>query len=211
MDARTEAEFRQFVEARSLALLRTAYVLSGDQHHAEDLVQGALAKLATRWRKVDDPEACVRRVVYHDQVSWWRRRGRFREELVENAPDNSAGFAADHAGRVERRLDVRQALARLGPRQRAVLALRYFEDLPEAEVAPPSRPLRPPLSNRPPHRRSWSRRPRPLPRSPPSCRPAGPTVSTEPRPVEATATPTPATPTPATSTPAGPAAPGGLR
>ncbi|GAA5031063.1 SigE family RNA polymerase sigma factor [Actinopolymorpha pittospori] len=135
MDARTEAEFRQFVEARSLALLRTAYVLSGDQHHAEDLVQGALAKLAARWRKVDDPEAYVRRVVYHDQVSWWRRRGRIREELVEHAPDSEAGFATDHAGRVDRRLDVRQALARLGPRQRAVLALRYFEDLPEAEVA----------------------------------------------------------------------------
>lgn len=135
MDARTEAEFRQFVEARSLALLRTAYVLSGDRHHAEDLVQGALAKLAGRWRKVEDPEAYVRRVIYHDQVTWWRRRGRVREDLVEDAPVGAAGSSADHASGVDRRLDVRQALAHLGPRQRAVLALRYFEDLPEAQVA----------------------------------------------------------------------------
>ncbi|WP_020578608.1 SigE family RNA polymerase sigma factor [Actinopolymorpha alba] len=140
MDARSEAEFREFVEARSLALLRTAYLLCGDQHRAEDLVQGALAKLAPRWRKVEEPEAYVRRVLYHDQVSWWRRRSRSSEHLVERPPESPASTAAsqhptDHASAVDRRIDVRAALSKLGPRQRAVLALRYFEDLPEAEVA----------------------------------------------------------------------------
>ncbi len=132
MDARAETEFRNFVDARSLALLQAAYALTGDQHQAEDAVQTALAKLATRWHKVDDPEAYVRRTLYHDQVSRWRRRAKIREHSVELAPDRGISDPSVH---VDRRLDVREALAKLGPRQRAVLVLRFLEDLPERDVA----------------------------------------------------------------------------
>lgn len=132
MDRQAEREFTEFVEARSMALLRVAYVLTGDQHRAEDLVQVALTKLAARWRKVDEPESYVRRILYHDQVSWWRRRTRLREDPVADSPEYPVG---DHTGGVDRRLDLRAALLRLGPRQRAVLVLRFLEDQPEAEIA----------------------------------------------------------------------------
>jgi DNA-directed RNA polymerase specialized sigma24 family protein len=72
VDVEAERQYREFVAARSFALRRIAYALTGDLHRAEDLVQGALAKLAGRWRKVDDPEAYVRRIVYRDNISWWR-------------------------------------------------------------------------------------------------------------------------------------------
>ncbi len=132
MDAQSERDFSEFVAARSMTLLRVAHVLTGDQHRAEDLVQGALTKLAARWQRVDDPDAYVRRVIYNDQVSVWRRRARIREDPVAEAPDRPA---ADGFAGAERRIDLRSALSRLGPRQRAVLVLRFFEDLPEAEVA----------------------------------------------------------------------------
>ncbi|SDU82024.1 SigE family RNA polymerase sigma factor [Jiangella alkaliphila] len=132
MDSRAESEFREFVESRSLALRRTAYALTGDLHVAEDLVQGALVKLVRRWHKVDNPEAYVRRTIYHDHASRWRRRKIVREDTVADLPDRSVG---DGAGQVDDRLDLRQALLRLTARQRAVLVLRFYEDLPEREVA----------------------------------------------------------------------------
>jgi RNA polymerase sigma-70 factor (sigma-E family) len=141
MDARSEHEFREFVDARSLALLRTAYVLTGDQHLAEDLVQNALAKLAARWHKVDEPEAYVRRALYHDQVSRWRRMAKIREDPAAATPEARLAHAVhnpaarDPAEQVGPRLDVQQALRKLAPRQRAVLVLRFLEDLPEREVA----------------------------------------------------------------------------
>ncbi|MGH3658290.1 MAG: SigE family RNA polymerase sigma factor [Micromonosporaceae bacterium] len=142
MDARSEHEFREFVDARSMALLRTAYVLTGDQHLAEDLVQNALAKLAARWHKVNEPEPYVRRAIYHDQVSGWRRRAKIREDPAAATPEPAWHGSAVHnpaigdpAEHVGPRLDVRQALQKLAPRQRAVLVLRFLEDLPEREVA----------------------------------------------------------------------------
>lgn len=69
MDATAEREFRAFVAARSRALLRTAFLLTGQRETAEDLVQTALAKAANRWRRPDAPEAYVRKVIYHQQVS----------------------------------------------------------------------------------------------------------------------------------------------
>ncbi|SDU52689.1 SigE family RNA polymerase sigma factor [Jiangella alkaliphila] len=132
MDATAEREFTEFVAARSMALLRTAVVLTGDRHRAEDLVQGALAKLAGRWRKVDDPEAYTRRIIYHDHARWWRRRSARSEVLGPAVPERPE---ADRSADAVRRLDLRSALQQLGPRQRAVLVLRYLEDLPEAEVA----------------------------------------------------------------------------
>lgn len=132
MDARSEREFTEFVAARSRDLLRIAQLLTTDRHQAEDLVQSALTKLASRWHRVDDAEAYVRRIIYHEQVSWWRRRARFREDPSAEVSERAEADGSIH---VDRRLDLAAALRQLGPRQRAVLVLRYFEDLPEAEVA----------------------------------------------------------------------------
>ncbi|MDP9849128.1 SigE family RNA polymerase sigma factor [Streptosporangium lutulentum] len=131
MDAATERRFRDFVSARSPALMRLAYLLTGgDQHAAEDLLQTALARTLSRWSTVEEPEAYVRRVMYRQQVSWWRLGFRRNEAVVAALPERGAEDAD-----VELRMLVRQALARLTAKQRAVLVLRYFEDLPEAEVA----------------------------------------------------------------------------
>ncbi|MCA1656157.1 MAG: SigE family RNA polymerase sigma factor, partial [Actinobacteria bacterium] len=102
MNAEAEDEFRRFVHARSRALLGTAYALTGNQHSAEDLLQGALAKTAARWRSVHtSPEAYVRRVMYHDQVSRWRRR-QVTEDATSPLPEVSAG--ADLADEASLRL-----------------------------------------------------------------------------------------------------------
>ena len=75
MDAEVEREFTEFVVNRSHALLRAAYALTGDRHAAEDLVQQALAKAFLRWRRIEgDVEPYVRRIIYHDSASRWRRR-----------------------------------------------------------------------------------------------------------------------------------------
>jgi len=133
MDAAAEQQFREFVVTRSPALMRLAYLLAGgDQHAAEDLLQIALAKTAARWLRVDNPETYVRRILYHQQVDSWRLRRRRPEIQVAEPPD--AGHD-DDTHTVDLRLVLRSALARITPRQRAVLVLRFFEDLPEAEVA----------------------------------------------------------------------------
>ncbi|MFG3201623.1 SigE family RNA polymerase sigma factor [Streptomyces sp. NPDC048192] len=134
MDAEAQENFRQFVAGRSSALLRTAVLLTGgDRHAAEDLLQNALVKAAGRWQRIDEPEAYVRRVLYRQQISRWRLKWPRREVTVAEPPEDSA--AADASGAAELRLVLRAALARLTARQRTVLVLRYFEDLPEADVA----------------------------------------------------------------------------
>jgi RNA polymerase sigma-70 factor (sigma-E family) len=133
MDAAVEGDFREFVEARSPSLMRMAFLLTGgDQHAAEDLLQTALAKVAARWRSVDSPERYVRQVIYRQQVSWWRLKWHRHETNVAVPPDEAR---EDGTSAVDLKMTVRAALARLTPRQRAVLVLRFFEDLPEAEVA----------------------------------------------------------------------------
>jgi RNA polymerase sigma-70 factor (sigma-E family) len=126
--------FRAFVAARSVALSRTAFLLTGDSHAAEDLLQEALARVAGRWRRViagGDPEPYVRRVIYTVHVSRWRRqRGR---ELPGDVPDRSG--RADLAEQSAGRLTVRSALDELTPKQRAVIVLRYYDDLTERETA----------------------------------------------------------------------------
>ncbi|CCK30956.1 ECF subfamily RNA polymerase sigma factor [Streptomyces davaonensis JCM 4913] len=134
MDGQAQDRFREFVENRSAALLRTAVLLSGgDRHAAEDLLQNALIKAAGRWHRIDEPEAYVRQILYRQQISRWRLKWRRRELSVAEPPDT--GASADDSGAAELRLVIRGALARLTARQRTVLVLRYFEDLPEAEVA----------------------------------------------------------------------------
>ncbi|MER6007890.1 SigE family RNA polymerase sigma factor [Nonomuraea sp. NPDC052116] len=135
MDPGFEADFRKFVVDRSGALFRTAYLLTGDRHAAEDLVQSALVKTAAKWRSLRDPaaiEGYVRRAMYHEQVSWWRRRSRVAEVSTGRPPER---IDAGHADVADLRLVMRAALARLTPRQRTMLVLRYFEDLSETEIA----------------------------------------------------------------------------
>ncbi|WP_420032050.1 SigE family RNA polymerase sigma factor [Streptomyces sp. cg28] len=134
MDPQDHERFREFVDSRWGALLRVANLLTGgDQHEAEDLVQTALMKALDRWRHVEDPERYVRKVMYRHQVSRWRLRRPHREPTFA-APPESLGVA-DGTSAADLRIAVGQALARLTPRQRAVLVLRYFEDLSETEVA----------------------------------------------------------------------------
>ncbi|MEV0120005.1 SigE family RNA polymerase sigma factor [Streptomyces sp. NPDC050703] len=134
MDAEAQDSFRKFVESRSSALLKTAVLLSGgDRHAAEDLLQGALVRAAGRWQRIDEPEAYVRRILYRQQVSRWRLKWPRRELAVAEPPEGAR--ADDAASAAELRIVLRGALAKLTARQRTVLVLRYFEDLPEAEVA----------------------------------------------------------------------------
>jgi RNA polymerase sigma-70 factor (sigma-E family) len=128
-------EYEQFVRARTPALLRSAYLLTGDQQLAEDLVQEALARTHRAWRQLDatgNAEAYARKVMYHTQVSFWRRR-RVAEFLPGTMPDVPGG--SDPADHTAVRLAVQRALAALSPRQRAVIVLRYFEDRTEVETA----------------------------------------------------------------------------
>lgn len=135
MSTRPEDEMRDFVAARGQALLRTAYLLTGDRQLAEDLVQAALEKVFRRWgtiRVAAAAEAYVRRTMYREQVSVWRRR-RVPELLARSVPEPRR--AADAGDRVEDRLLLRAALHELPPGQRTVIVLRYFEDLTEQQVA----------------------------------------------------------------------------
>lgn len=128
-------DFESFFRGRTPALLRSAYLLTGDRHLAEDLVQDALARTFRAWRRLSDggnPEAYVRRVMYHLQVSVWRRR-RVAETLPGDLPERRDG--ADYAHVAVERMALRQALQSLTVRQRAVIILRYFEDRSEAEIA----------------------------------------------------------------------------
>lgn len=133
MDAQSTREFLDFVSARSPALLRTAYALTGDQHAAQDLLQSALARTAVRWRRIEEaPEAYVRRAMVNEQVSWWRRRRVLRIDPSAFLPERPSG---DPSHDVDLRLSLRAALLRLAPRQRAVLVLRYLEDLSVEDTA----------------------------------------------------------------------------
>ncbi|GAB3971098.1 SigE family RNA polymerase sigma factor [Plantactinospora veratri] len=130
-------EYAAFVRARSHALLRSAFLLTGDQHLAEDLVQEALARTHRAWtrlRETHNAEAYTRRTMYHLQVSWWRRR-RVAEELPGDLPESTDRSGQTEAESITRRITVERALRSLSPKQRAVVVLRYFDDHTEAEAA----------------------------------------------------------------------------
>ena len=134
MEQSLEAEFTTFVAARGQTLLRIAHALTGDARSAEDLVQTALAKAYAKWPRIHgDAEAYVRKIIYNDRASSWRRPGRHREISVAEPPDRPnvrrPGLEATD------RLAVRQALLALPARQRAVLVLRYLEDRTVEETA----------------------------------------------------------------------------
>jgi len=128
-----EAELREFVSARGAALSRAAYLLTGDHQAAEDLVQDTYVVLVRRWQKAGtlDPDAYVRRILYSRFVDTWRRR-RLRELPTASPRETATG---DETSAAADRLTLRGALDRLAPKQRAVLVLRFYEDLTEAQAA----------------------------------------------------------------------------
>ena len=128
-----EAGFHRWAQERQLALLRTAVLLTGDRHRAEDLVQEALTQVALRWRRLADghPEAYARQVIVRRNISWWRKHP--REVVVEVHDVQAASDAWEWS--VDRRVMLARALAGLTPRQRSLIVLRYYEDLTEHDAA----------------------------------------------------------------------------
>jgi RNA polymerase sigma-70 factor (sigma-E family) len=146
MRAQLDEEFRDFMHGRWPAMVRLAYALTGDQGHAEDVAQTAFARAYASWPKVrrtGNPDAYVRRIVINENLNRFRKH-RVAERLTGTLPDSVAGalsgsLAAAGAVDATRQYDDRSALMaalqRLGPRQRAVIVLRYWMDLTEAEIA----------------------------------------------------------------------------
>ena len=127
-----EAAFVEFVTTRTGALMRTAFLLTRDHQLAEDLVQTALFKAAMAWERIEgEPEPYVRRILYTENISWWRRRARGVPEATTAGRGEPAGPAED----LDLQMSLERALDLLTPKQRTVLVLRYYEDLTEAETA----------------------------------------------------------------------------
>lgn len=130
-----EAEFEEFVAASSRSLRRTAYLMCGDWHRAEDIVQTAFVRVYLKWDKIrhdEGPGPYARRAVVNAAIDESRKPWR-REKTVPEAPDRVS--SQDHAGSAVERDEITQALAALPARQRAVVILRYAEDNDVATTA----------------------------------------------------------------------------
>ena len=135
MDSTAREDFRDFVVARSPALLRTAYLITGNRADAEDLLQTSLAKAYLAWGRIREREAreaYVRRTMANTGTSWWRRK-KLPVVPLESAPEVVSAGVAPGSGDLHDALWA--ALAGLPRRARAMVVLRYYEDLTEAEVA----------------------------------------------------------------------------
>ena len=133
MEADGDGDFAAFVAARSHKLFGIAMALTGHRQRAEDLLQTVLARAYRRWSQIrGEPEAYVRRALYHEQVSHWRRAAHGLEVLTDRTPDAPRAAETD---RVDLGLTLRGALRRLAPKHRAVLVLRYLEGLSDDEIA----------------------------------------------------------------------------
>jgi len=133
MNAGEREQFREFMVSRWPGLVRLAYGLTGDRWLAEDLAQTTLARAFTAWWRVsraDDPDAYVRRILINASNRRFRRRR--PDEELGRTPESSV---ADPAVLADQRSDLMTALAELPPRQRAVIVLRYWGDLSDAQVA----------------------------------------------------------------------------
>jgi RNA polymerase sigma-70 factor (sigma-E family) len=129
-----EEEFEAFVACSARSLLRTGYLMTGDLEGAEDLVQESFAKVAQRWQKVrrmQAPTAYARRILIN-LARDDRRRATRQPLLLEASPE---GRVDDTAATLARSDELMRGLARLSPRQRVTVVLRFYEDMPEAEVA----------------------------------------------------------------------------
>jgi RNA polymerase sigma-70 factor (sigma-E family) len=132
--AELDAEFRKFMHARWPAMVRLAYALTGDQGHAEDVAQTAFTRAYASWPRVSragNPEAYVRRIVINENLNRFRKH-RVAERLTGMLPES---VTPDTTREYDERSALIAALQRLGPRQRAVVVLRYWLDLSEIEVA----------------------------------------------------------------------------
>lgn len=134
-----DEEFQSFVIGRWPRLIRTAFLLTGEQHAAEDLVQTTLERIYVAWRRVssaDDPEAYVRRMMVNAHA---RRHRRSLKEFL--SPKDDSGLAhdlpatGDPIARADERSALLKALTQLPPRQREAVVLRYWEDLTETQAA----------------------------------------------------------------------------
>jgi RNA polymerase sigma-70 factor (sigma-E family) len=135
---RARAEFERFAAIHADRLLRSAYLMSGDRGEAEDLVQECLLRLARKWprvRSMEHPGAYARRVLFSLILDGGSRRARRRTELGAVQATDGRGDAEETTLALEVQVELLQALGGLPARQRAVLVLRYFADLPVSEVA----------------------------------------------------------------------------
>jgi RNA polymerase sigma-70 factor (sigma-E family) len=133
-DGGVRKDFDAFVQGSSGRLLRVAQLLTGDRGRAEDLVQDAYARAYLRWDKIqaDDPWAYVRRCVVNGYTDWWRRKP-WREQSRAITPER--GPVPDHAAVQADRDALLLALRALSRRERAVIVLRFYQDLSEAQIA----------------------------------------------------------------------------
>ena len=136
---RDEASYVEFVSARWASFFRLAFLLTGTEHAAEDLLQTALLRAFVAWPKIqrtEAPDAYVRRILVNGAISDGRRRGRRPEVLSERVPEPAGrGDAAQPMEDVAVRDALWPLIEALPPRQRAVVVLRYYEDLSEREIA----------------------------------------------------------------------------
>lgn len=136
MDQDSEAAFAEFVTREWSRLVRVGYLLTGDLGRAEDLVQQALVKVHRHWPRLlrdGSPYAYTRAAVANESASWWRRR-RVPEHLGD-VPARAERVAGDAFAAVDDRAELMAALGTLPPRMRAVVVLRFYDDLSEAETA----------------------------------------------------------------------------
>ncbi|GAB1821009.1 SigE family RNA polymerase sigma factor [Herbidospora sp. RD11066] len=129
---RADEGFREFVGRHQRAWIRTAYLLTGDAHLAEDLLQSVLIKVLAKWNgltRLDHPDAYVRKALVNQSISWRRRS----KGEIPSADPPERSYSTEDASVT--RLVVQQALTRLTPKQRAVIVLRYYEDRTEKETA----------------------------------------------------------------------------
>ncbi len=134
MTEQADEEFREFMSGRWPAMVRLAYGLTGDLGHAEDLVQTAFARAYASWARVSrsgNPDAYLRQIVLNENRNRFRKR-RVTERLTGQLPEQAS---PDSTGGHDERLALLAALRTLGPRQRAVVVLRYWAGLTETEAA----------------------------------------------------------------------------
>ncbi|MFJ9968856.1 SigE family RNA polymerase sigma factor [Streptomyces avermitilis] len=132
----SHGDFAEFAAAAWPRLVRTAHMLTGDFHEAEDLVQTTLAKVYARWRRIprDDADVYVRRALINNNLSRIRKK-RVAHLLMPFLPETEHRAHSGHAEAVEHRTTLAQALVTLPARQRAVMVLRYFDDLSDSDIA----------------------------------------------------------------------------
>ena len=133
--AARDADFAAYLQARQASVLRTAYLLTGDRHTAEDLVQTAFAKLYLSWDRVRDQgsmDGYLRRILVNENNSLWRRGWKKREHATDELPEPTPHVDEHDHGRSTALWDLVQTLPK---KARAVLVLRYYDELSEAETA----------------------------------------------------------------------------